>query len=105
MAANMEASMFSMFSMHVGVCMHACMCIVHGASPHTPTPTLTPIHPPTTPLRGDPRISQSSTTLELIKILFEDLKSVENSPPMGWCIVWWVGQWMGGLMGGVRSNH
>ena len=34
-----------------------------------------------------------------------DLKSVKNFPPMGGCVVWWVGGWLGGLMGGVRSNH
>ena len=31
--------------------------------------------------------------------------TVKNSPPMGGCVVWWVGGWLGGLMGGVRSNH
>ena len=36
-----------------------------------------------------------------ISILFEDLKSVEISPPMGGCIGWW----MCGLICGVRSNH
>ena len=40
-----------------------------------------------------------------ILILFEDLKSVETPPPMGGCMVWWVGGWLGGLMGGVMSNH
>ena len=52
MAADMEASMFIMFSMHVGVW---CMC-VHSACDtlHTPTPTLTPIHPPATPQGGLP---------------------------------------------------
>ena len=39
-----------------------------------------------------------------ISILFEDLKSLKNSPPMGGCMVWWVGGWLGGSMGGVRSN-
>ena len=34
-----------------------------------------------------------------ISIPFEDLKSVETSPPMGGCLVWSVGGWMGGLMG------
>ena len=36
-----------------------------------------------------------------ILILFEDLKSVETPPPMGGCMVWWVG----GLMNGAMSNH
>ena len=44
-----------------------------------------------------------------ILILFEDLKSVETPPPMGGCMVWWMGGWMGGwlggLMGGAMSNH
>ena len=31
-----------------------------------------------------------------MSISFEDLKSVKNSPPMGWCIVWWVGGWVDG---------
>ena len=40
-----------------------------------------------------------------ILILFKDLKSVETPPPMGGCMVWWVGGWVGGLMGGAMSNH
>ena len=40
-----------------------------------------------------------------ILILFEDLKSVETPPPMGGCMVWWVGGWLGELMGGAVSNH
>ena len=55
MAASMEASMFSMFNMHVCACvcmrMRACM---HGTLPHTPIPTLTPIHPSATPPGGGP---------------------------------------------------
>ena len=48
MATNMEVSMFIMFSMHVGVWVHVCMC-VHSAwgtptHPHTPLPQST--HPP-----------------------------------------------------------
>ena len=68
--------MFIMFIMYVGVwvpacmsvCVCACMCIVYGV-PHTPTPTLTPIHPSTTPQGGTPRISQNSIELEQIKII------------------------------------
>ena len=48
MAANMEASMFSMFNMHVCAYVHACMC-VHACAyvcaldtPHTPIPTPPP---------------------------------------------------------------
>ena len=50
MATNMEASMFSMFNMHVRACVHACM----GHPPHTPMPTPTPIHPSATPEGGGP---------------------------------------------------
>ena len=115
MAASMEASMFSMFSMfnmHVHVCMHACACVwiraCMGHPPHThtyPHPHPPIYHPP----RGvDPRNHlkfDNTSTYEDISIPFEDLKSVKNSPPMGGCVVLWVGGWLGGLMGGVRSNH
>ena len=38
MATSMEASMFSMFNMHVRVCVHACMrAYMHGTPPHTHT--------------------------------------------------------------------
>ena len=83
--------MFSMFNMHVHVCM--------GHPPHT--------HPP--PPQGvDPQNHlkfDNTSTYQDISIPFEDLKSVKNSPPMGGCVVWWFGGWLGGLMGGVRSNH
>ena len=112
MAADMEASMFSMFSrfnMHVRacVCMHVCACM-HLTPPHTPMPILISIHPSATPPGGGPRNHlkfDNTSTYQDILILFEDLKSVKNSPPMGGCVVWWVGGWLGGLMGGVRSNH
>ena len=54
MAASMEASivsMFSMFNMHVHVHVHACL---HGTSPHTPIPTPSPIHQSATPQGGGP---------------------------------------------------
>ena len=55
MAADMEASMFSMFSMfnmHVRVCVHACAC-VYGTSPtFIPTSTLSTHLPP--PQGGGP---------------------------------------------------
>ena len=106
MATSMEASMFSMFNMHVRVCM--CMCACMGHPPHTHTYPH-PIHPSATPSRGvDPRNHlkfDNTSTYQDISIPFEDLKSVKNSPPMGGCVVWWVGGWLGGLMGGVRSNH
>ena len=112
MAASMEASMFSMFNMQVCACMHVCtyMCMraCMGHPPHThtyPHP-----HPPIChPSRGvEPRNHlkfDNTSTYQDISIPFEDLKSVKNSPPMGGCVVWWVGGWLGGLMGGVRSNH
>ena len=60
MAADMEASMFSMismFNMHVRVCVHVCVCVcmyVFMGYPHTPIPTPTPMHPSATPPRGGP---------------------------------------------------
>ena len=81
-----------------GMCMCTCMCVhVHmcGGNPLT---TLHP-HPPTpTPQGGDPWNQSkfnSSWTNQDISILFEDLKSVETSPLMDGCIVWWVG-WLVG---------
>ena len=110
MATSMEASMFSMFNMHVCACVCACMC-VHACMGHPPThPYLPRPHPPIChPPRGvDPwnhlKFDNTSTDQD-ISIPFEDLKSVKNSPPMGGCVVWWVGGWLGWLMGGVRSNH
>ena len=108
MATSMEASMFSMFNMHVCACMHAYLCVHAWDTPHTLIPTPTPsTHLP--PPRGvDPRNHlkfDNTSTYQDISILFEDLKSVKNSPPMDGCVVWWVGGWLGGLMDGVRSNH
>ena len=94
----MEASIFSMFNMHV--------CVCAWDTPHTPTPT--PIHPSTTPQGVEPQNHlkfDNTSTYQDISIPFEDLKSVKNSPPIGGCVVWWVGGWLGGLMGGVRLNH
>ena len=110
MAADMEASMFSMFNMHVCVCVHAYMCMhaYMGYPPHThtqPHPHPPICHPP----RGvDPQNHlkfNNISTYQDISIPFEDLKFVKNSPPMGGCVVWWVGVWLGGLIGGIRSNH
>ena len=56
MAASMEASMlsmFSMFNMHVRACVHVCVCVhacMHKTPPHTPIPT--PIHLSATPPGG-----------------------------------------------------
>ena len=102
--------MFSMFNMHVCACMlvcacmHACMEHLH----HPPIPTPTPIYPSATPRGVDPQNHlkfDNTSTYQDISILFKDLKSLKNSPPMGGCVVWWLGGWLGWLMGGVRSNH
>ena len=54
MAASMEASMFSMFNMHVRACVRAraCACVHAWDTPHTLIPTPTPIHPSATPPGG-----------------------------------------------------
>ena len=97
MAADMEASMFSMFNMHMHVCVCACACMcVHACMGHSPThpyqppPSSTHLPPP----RGvDPwnhlKFNNTSTYQD-ISIPFKDLKSVKNSPRMGGCVVWWV---------------
>ena len=103
--------MFSMFNMYVRACVRACACAyVHAWD--TPSHTHTYPHPHPSichPPRGvDPRNHlkfDNTSTYQNISIPFEDLKSVKNSPPMGGCVVWWVGGWLGGLMGGVRSNQ
>ena len=57
MAASMEASMFSMFNMHVRACVRAraCACVRARDTPHILIPTPTPIHPSATPPGGDPQ--------------------------------------------------
>ena len=97
------------------MCVHACMCAcmrvhacMYGKPPRTPIPTPTPSTYPPPPRGVDPLNHlkfDNTSTYQDISILFEDLKSIKNSPPMGGCMVWWVGGWLGGLMGGVRSNH
>ena len=56
-------------------------------------------HPPNPPPPGgNPQNHSkfnSTWTNWDISILFEDLKSVKTSPPMGGCIFWWVGWWVG----------
>ena len=96
------------------MCVHACMRVhvcacMHAwdtptTHPYPPSPPSTHTHPP----RGvDPQNHlkfDNTSTYQDISIPFEDLKSVKNSPPMGGCVVWWVGGWLGGLMGGqVKS--
>ena len=85
--------------MHVRMRARACVCTCVGG---TPSPPPTPIHPPPTPRGGDPWNQSkfnSTWTNRDISILFEDLKSVETSPPQGGCIVWWVGGWVGQWVG------
>ena len=72
---------------------HACACVWGGPCHHPPSPST---HPPTPPPRrvGDPRNQSkfnSTWTNQDISIPFEDLKSVETSPPMNGCIISWVG--------------
>ena len=79
--------------MHVHACTCMCMCVGGTLSPPPPPST----HPP--PPRGDPRNQSkfnSTWTNRDISIPLEDLKSVETSPPMGGCVVWWVGGWVDG---------
>ena len=86
-----------MFNMHVRACMRMCVHIyVYGTPPHTPIPTPIPIDPSATPQGGGPRNHlkfDNTSTYQDIPIPFEDMKSVKNSPPMGGCVVWWVGGW------------
>ena len=110
MAADMEASMFSMinmFNMHVCACVHVHVC-VHGTPPHPHT------HPhPHEPIRHTPggwtpRISKNSITLELIKIFQFRLK-IWNlwRIPHPWVGVWfggWVGGWVGWLVGSGQNT-
>ena len=80
--------------MCVCMCVHACACIHAWDTPHTPIPTPTPIHLSATPQGVDPQNHlkcDNTSTYQDILILFKDLKSVKNSPPMGGCVVWWVG--------------
>ena len=83
--------------MCVYVC--ACMCMhvhayVHQTPPNTPMTNPTPKYPSATPQGVDPQNQQkcdNTSTNQDISILFEDLKSVKNSIPMGGCMVWWLG--------------
>ena len=105
MAASMEASMFSMFSMfnmHVHACMCVCTCVYMRACmghppthPYLPSPPSTHLPPP----RGvDPQNHlkfDNTSTYQDISIPFEDLKFVKNSPRMGGWVDGWVGWWVG----------
>ena len=67
-------------------CMHACACAWGAPSHHAPPPGEGP--------RNQSKFNSTWTNWD-ISIPFEDLKSVETSPPMGRCMVWWVGWWVG----------
>ena len=77
---------------HACPCVHACVCVWEYplTTPHQ--------HSPTPHLPGGNHWNQSkfnsTWTNRDISILFEDLKSVETSPPMGGCMVWWSGGWL-----------
>ena len=89
----------------VCACMRVCMHSTPPTHPYLPPPPSTHLQPPQ---RGGSRNHlkfDNTSTYQDISILFKDLKSVKNSPPMSGCVVWWVGGWLGELMGGVRSNH
>ena len=77
------------------MCMCVCVCVymhmhvcVHDTPPTHPYPTPPQsTHPPLP--QGDPENwskFNNTWTNQDISILFEDLKSVENSPPMGGCM-------------------
>ena len=72
------------------ICACAWMCTWVGCTlSSNPTPIHPSPHPP-----GDPQNHSkfnSTWTNRDISILFEDLKSVETPPPIGGCIIWWVG--------------
>ena len=81
--------------------MHACM----GHPPTYPYPPPCPSTHPPPPPGGGPRNHlkfDNTSTYQDISILFEDLKYVKNSPPMGGCVVWWVVGWVDGW-GQVKS--
>ena len=95
------------FPMMSYVCVHVCMHVhVHMGGVHLLT---TPhSHPPIPlpPSGGDPQNQSkfnSTWTNWDISILFEDLKSVEIFPPMGGCIISWVGFWWVGS-GQITKN-
>ena len=91
--------------MCVRACMRACACACVCAwdtlpHPYPPPPPSTHLPPPRgVDCRNHLKFDYTSTYQD-ISIPFKDLKSVKNSPPMGGCVVWWVGGWLGGLMGG-----
>ena len=72
---------------------HVCMYVTPPRHPYPPPPPST--HPPPPrgmDLRNHLKFNNTSTYQD-ISILFEDLKSVKNSPPMGGWVVGWVDGW------------
>ena len=80
-------------------CMCVCACVCMHAwdiPPHThtnPHPHPPICHPPRGVDPWNPLKFDNTSTYQDISILFEDLKSVKNSPSMGGCVVWWVVGW------------
>ena len=80
------------------ICVRVCMCMSVCACVHAwYTPLHTHTHPYShPPIRHTPRGVEpwnqlkfdNTSTYQDISIVFEDLKSVKNSPPMGGCVVW-----------------
>ena len=76
-----------------------CMCVYAWDTPphnHTHLHPHPPVHHPP---GGHPQNQlkfDNTWTNQDISILFEDLKSVKNFPPMGGCMVWWVVGWVDG---------
>ena len=84
-----EFPMMSYTCVHVHVCARVWGHPLTTPHPHSPTPT------PQGGPRNQSKFNSTSTNQD-ISIPFEDWKSVETSPPMGGCIVRWVGGWVDG---------
>ena len=93
-------SMLSMFNMHVRVCVCMCACMGHPLThPYPPPPRSTHLPSPRGVVSQNHLKFDNISTYQDISILFKDLKSMKNSPPIGGCVVWWVGGWLGGVDG------
>ena len=90
---------YDVIHMCMCVCVHECVCMCMWVGCTLSPPPTIPIHPPPHPPGGDPQNHSkfnSTWTNWDISILCKDLKSVQTSPPMGGCIIWWVGGWVDG---------
>ena len=87
-------------------CMYACLCVRMGHPPHPcpPPPPSTHLLPPQGVDPQNQSKFDNAWTNRDISIPFEDLKSVKNSPPMGGCMVWWVGGWVGWWVGSGQNT-